>query len=287
MMKISVSSYSYSQYTSAGRLTQFDLIQKAKDMGFDAIEFLGIEPHDGSSVVEYAAKLRRECERLDMPVSNYTFGCDFLNCANMDEEIARVKGQIDIAEILGAVSVRHDATIGYRTGRYRGFDTVLPILADACRKVTEYAAAKGIRTMVENHGFFVQDSIRVEKLVQAVNHPNFGLLVDMGNFACVDEVPYEAVSRVAPFAFYVHAKDFHIKSPMMPNPGAGFFQSRSGMYLRGAIIGHGDIPVRHCLTALKKSGYDGYVGIEFEGMEDCITGLQVGLSNLRRYINEC
>lgn len=286
MMKVSVSSYSFSQYTSDGRLTQFELVQKAKDMGFDAIEIVEIQPHDGSTEPEYAAKLREECARLDMPISNYTFGADFLN-RDFDAEIARVKGQIDIAEILGATSVRHDVTVGYPAGSYKGFDTVLPILADACRQVTEYAAAKGIRTMVENHGYFAQDSIRVEKLVQAVNHPNFGLLVDMGNFTCADEVPYVAVGRVAPFAFYAHAKDFHIKSPMLPNPGAGFFQSRSGMYLRGAIIGHGDVPVRHCLTALKRAGYDGYIAIEFEGMEDCIKGLEIGLENLRRYIAEC
>lgn len=285
-MKVSVSSYSFSQYTSKGLLNQLQLVQKAKEMGFDAIEFVEIQPHDGSSKEEYAKKLRQECERLEMPISNYTFAADFLNCEDLPTEIQRVKSQIDMAEILGATSVRHDATVGYPAGSYRGFDTVLPILADACRQVTEYAALKGIRTMVENHGFFAQDSTRVEKLVQAVNHPNFGLLVDMGNFTCADEDPAVAVGRVAPFAFYAHAKDFHIKSPMLPDPGAGFFQSRNGNYLRGAIIGHGDVPVKHCLTALKRAGYDGYIAIEFEGMEDCIQGLEIGLSNLRRYLSE-
>ena len=35
--------------------------------------------------------------------------------------------------------------------------------------------------------------------------------------------------------------------------------------------------------ALKRTGYDGYLSIEFEGMEDCIQGISVGLANLRRY----
>ena len=73
---------------------------------------------------------------------------------------------------------------------------------------------------------------------------------------------------------------------MEPNPGDGFFCSRNGTYLRGAIVGHGNVPVRHCLKALKQAGYDGYVAIEFEGMEDCIQGLTIGLANLRRYIAE-
>ena len=89
--------------------------------------------------------------------------------------------------------------------------------------------------MSENHGFFAQDSDRVEKMVNAVASNNYGLLVDIGNFTCADEDPAIAVGRVAPYAFHVHAKDFHIKSAMEPNPGAGFFRSRNGTYLRGAI----------------------------------------------------
>ena len=60
--------------------------------------------------------------------------------------------------------------------------------------------------------------------------------------------------------------------------------SRGGNYLRGAIIGHGDIPVVQCLSVLKRSGYDGYVSIEFEGIESTMTGIEIGLENLKRFI---
>ena len=140
--------------------------------------------------------------------------------------------------------------------------------------------------MVENHGFFCQDSERVEKLVNSVANDNFGLLCDMGNFLCADENPVDAFSRVAPNAFYCHAKDFHVKSGMGSDPGEGFFKSRAGNYLRGAIIGHGDVPVVQCLSILKNAGYDGYIAIEFEGLEDCEKGISIGLSNLRRYVEQ-
>jgi sugar phosphate isomerase/epimerase len=290
MMKVSVSTYSYIQLINSGKMTQFDCIGKAKEMGFDAVEIESIHPHDGSSPKEYAKKLGEEAKRLNMPISNFTFGADLLNGSNgdMKAEIARIKEMIDLAEIMGAKSVRHDATYGYPKGtrKYRGFEDILPVLAAACREVTEYAASKGIKTMVENHGFFSQDSDRVEKLVNTVAHENFGLLVDMGNFLCADEAPAIAVGRVAPYAFYAHAKDFHVKSAMAPNPGEGFFQSRNGNYLRGSIIGHGDVPVKHCLMALKKAGYEGYIAIEFEGMEEPIMALNIGLANLKRYISE-
>lgn len=42
-MKISVSSYSFQQKLDSRELTQFDCIAKAKEMGFDAIEFEGME----------------------------------------------------------------------------------------------------------------------------------------------------------------------------------------------------------------------------------------------------
>ena len=285
-MKISASTYSFNRLLLNGTYNQFTLIEKVKEMGFDAIEFVGLNPHDGSTLEEYAAKLRKECERVGLEISNYTVGADFLNGSNGDTkaEIERVKKEVDLAEILGAKSMRHDATGGL--GRGKSFDMLLPVIADACREVTEYAEKKGVKTMVENHGFFCQDALRVEKLFTAVNHPNFGLLCDMGNFLCADDDPAKAFSIVAPYAFYVHAKDFHIKSSEGTNPGEGFFQTRCGNYIRGAIVGHGNVPIKSCLSALKKFEYPGMIAIEFEGMEDNIEAMRIGLANLRRYTEE-
>lgn len=284
-MKIAASTYSFSQYLSDGRMTQLDCIAKAKELGFDAVEFVDVCPPEGTDQLAYAHRLREECDRLNMPVSNFTVGAELLHpAAGQREEIERVKGMVDLAVILGARSLRHDATAGYEPGSRscHGFDDALTVIAPACREITEYAAEKGVRTMVENHGFFCQDSDRVERLVNTVAHENFGLLTDMGNFLCADENPAAAFGRVAPYAFYVHAKDFYVKSGNGFDPGEGFFRSRSGNYLRGAIVGQGDVPLRHCLSALKAVGYTGAVAIEFEGMEDCLTGLRIGLANLRR-----
>ena len=285
-MKISASTYSFNRLLVNGTYNQLSLIGKVKELGFDAIEFVGLEPHDNSSLEEYAVKLRKECERAKLEISNYTVGADFINGSGGDTkaEIERVKKEVDLAAILGAKSMRHDATTGL--GRGKSFDMLLPIIADACREVAQYAEKKGIKTMVENHGFFCQDALRVEKLFSAVNHPNFGLLCDMGNFLCADDDPAKAFSIVAPFAFYVHAKDFHIKSAEGTSPGEGFFQTRGGTYIRGAIVGHGNVPIKSCLYALKKADYQGMIAIEFEGMENNIDAMRIGLANLRKYTEE-
>lgn len=287
-MKFSVSSYSFQRLLNNGTYTQLDLIKIVKDMGFDGIEFIDLMPPEDVTDAEYAATLRKEAKKQGIEIVNYTIGADFLGEKGWEAEAERLFGQVDIAEILGAKGMRHDATGGFKgeDKKYKSFDSALPILADGCRKVTEYAAKKGIATMVENHGYFCQDSDRVEKLVNAVANPNFGLLVDMGNFMCADDEPAKAVGKLASYAKFVHAKDFHVKSGSGPNPGDGFFCTRGGEYLRGAVVGQGNVPVYQCIQTLKRSGYDGFVSIEFEGVEDNLWAIKTGLENLKRYAAE-
>lgn len=287
-MKIAVSSYSFSQYIRDGRLTQLTCIAKAKELGFDAIEFTDLQSPEGVTEEEYAHQIRQECDRVGLPVSNYTIGADLLN-RDLKEEVERLKKKVDIAAILGTSSMRHDACWGWKEGNVRGpqgLRNIVDRLAEGCREVSEYAKTKGIRTMVENHGTFLQDADRVEMLINTVNCDNFGWLCDMGNFLCADENPAVSYGKAAPYAFYAHAKDFILKSGNEPNPGDCFFQTRAGNYLRGTIIGHGVVPVKQCLQILKNNGYDGFIGVEFEGVEDCILGISVGLANLRRFVKE-
>jgi sugar phosphate isomerase/epimerase len=225
---------------------------------------------------------------VGIDIVNYTIGADFLKGSNGDlqAEIDKVKAEVDIAEILGVPGMRHDASSGWPDDRVgpKSFEAALPRLAEGCRSVTEYAAEKGIKTMVENHGRFCQESMRVEQLVTAVDHPNFGVLIDMGNFVCADDDPATAVGRLMPYAFHCHAKDFHIKSGAGVAPGKGWFESRAGNYLRGAIIGHGNVDVLHCLKIMNRDGFSGVLSIEYEGIEDVLTGIQMGHDNLRRMV---
>lgn len=287
-MKIGVSSYSFQQLINSGAETHLSIISKAKEIGFDGIEFIDLDVPDGMTEEEFAKALKAESDRVGIPIIAYTVGANLLGENGLDAEVERICRKVDIAEILGAKFMRHDAawrmpeSIKY----HAGFEQVLPTLIDGCKRVTEYAKSKNIVTSIENHGFFCQDSDRVAKIVTGVADDNFGVLIDIGNFCCADENSADAVSNLAPYAKHVHAKDFHIKSGNGFNPGEGFFKSRGGNYLRGSIIGHGDIPVYQCLSILKSSGYDGWVSVEFEGLEDCLKGIKIGFDNLKKVISE-
>ena len=275
-MKISVSSYSFSRQRPDQDPAEF--IAMAKELGFAAIEYV-------DSDVKNPQRLREESERLGLPVVCYCVGADFLQNSPR-YEFDRLRKQVDIAEALGCKMMRHDASEGYDgpEARRNSFERALPVLAEGCRMVTEYAAERGVATMVENHGQFCQDSGRVASLIGAVNHPNFGALADIGNFVCADEDPARAVGILAPMARHVHIKDFHCKPGAGDDPGEGWFRSRGGNFLRGAIVGHGNIPVRQCVDTLGRAGYDGYASIEFEGMEDCVQALRIGKENLEKMI---
>ena len=286
-MKTCVSSYSFNKLMQKGELNQLTAMLKAKELGFDAMDFSGINPHDGKSVIEYAKMLREEADKIDFPIVSLVISADLINGRDgrtPEEEIEYVKGMVDVGAILGVKTMRHDAVSSL--GKYKSFDALLPTLAKRIDEIAEYAKTKGIKTCVENHGKLCQDPDRVERLFNAVESDNFGLLCDMGNFLCTDADPVKAVSLVAPYAVFVHTKDFYVKPGNTDNPGGGHFISRGGNYLKGTIIGHGVVPVKQCMKILKNAGYNGYFSIEFEGMEDNIEALTIGLANLKRFIAE-
>ena len=287
-MKIGISSYSFSRLVRTGEMEQVAVIAKAREIGFDVIEFSTIAVPEGKTLPDFAGELREEAARVGIEIANYTIGADFLKGSGGDvqAEIARVREEVDVAEILGSPGIRHDATGGWPADHpgAKSFEAALPRLAEGCRGVTEYAAEKGIKTMVENHGRFCQESIRVEQLVTAVDHPNFGVLIDIGNFLCADDDPAIAVGRLMPYAFHCHAKDFHVKPGTEVYPGQGWMESRGGNYLRGAIIGHGNVALFQCLKIMHREGYQGVLSIEFEGMEDVLMAIQAGHDNLRRLV---
>ena len=285
-MKFAVSSYSLSQLVSKGLKTELELVSVAKELGFDGIEFAEIHTPDGENKTEYAKRLKAECERVGVEPVQYSVGADFIygSDGNLQDEINRLKGEVDVAVALGVKGMRHDATGGYKDEdkKYLGFSNALPRIVEGYREVTEYAEKKGIKTMIENHGYFCQDSDRVEAIITGVSHKNFGALIDIGNFLCADENPVTAVSRLASFASYVHTKDFHVKSGSEFAPCDGFFTTRGGNYLRGAVLGHGNVPVYQTLKILKDSGYNGYITLEFEGHEDAMTACEWGLNTLKK-----
>ncbi|CAH0119519.1 MULTISPECIES: sugar phosphate isomerase/epimerase [unclassified Paenibacillus] len=280
-MKLGVSSYSLQGAAEREGMTILDMIRWTAELGGEHVEIVPI----GFDLVErpeLAAQIRQTAEEAGIELSNYAIGANFMKGTETEyaAEIERVMKHVDAARQLGVTRMRHDAA--WRPTdeiSVDDFERDFEALVRACRTVAEYAGQFGIVTSVENHGYYIQASERVGRLVRAVDREHFRTTLDVGNFLCVDENPSIAVRNNIPLASMVHVKDSR-------NPGEGWFKTAYGNYLRGAIAGHGDIDMYEIIRIVKRSGYDGYISIEFEGMEECKSAIKIGMENIRRIWDE-
>lgn len=284
-MKIGVSSYSFKKYIQQTKCDYIKICDIAKEIGYDGIEFINLDDESFSITndpLAAAKQIREHCEKIGLDVIAYTVGANFL-CDDPEKEVERVKQMVDVAAELGAPLIRHDVCWALPKKPLYTYRDAIKDMAPYIRKVTEYAKTKGIRTCTENHGFIFQDPARVEELILAVGNENYGWLCDMGNFLCADCDPVKAVTVAAPYVFHAHAKDFLFKSAVYPRPDH-FFDTAGGNHIRGTVIGHGVVPIYNCVEILKRTGYNGYLSVEFEGMEECLPAIKAGFNCLKSIV---
>lgn len=289
-MKVGLSTYSLVELIKDKKMSVLDAIQWIADNGGEHVEIVPF----GFDLVnndELIYSIRDKAGEVGIEISNYAILANLIkeDDEEYEKEIQRVIGHVDIANKLGVKLMRHDVSAFSRPAEINAIENYekdMPKMVDACRRIADYASKFGITTTVENHGFYVNGSDRVQRLMQMVDRPNFKSTLDVGNFLCVDEEPLVGVKKNIPYAVMVHFKDFYIR-PYYRNYGEGkWFVSNHGNFLKGSIIGHGDMDVWHIMKMVKESGYDGYISVEFEGMEECRTGSKIGMDNVRRIWNE-
>lgn len=290
-MKIGLSSYSLLNAIKSGEMSILDAIRWIADNGGEHME---IVPY-GYTLIdnpELADAVRETAKEAGIALSNYSMPANFVQdtLELFNEEVARVKTHVDLVHRLGMKHIRHDVTaftISQEQMTIKWFEDNLHLMVKGSQQIADYAAQYEITTTIENHGFSVQSSDRVQRVLHAVDRPNFKTTLDVGNFMCVDEDSIIGVKKNLPYASIIHFKDFYFR-PYDQHPGEGdWFLTSNGNYLRGAIVGHGDIEIRKIVKLIKESGYDGYMTIEFEGMEECKAASRIAMDNLRRFWDEC
>lgn len=282
-MKLGMSSYSLVEALNSGEMSILDVIDWTSEHGGEHIELvpMGYTLTDNPDLIE---AIKQKANERNIDISNYAIGADFLPETEeaFEQEIARVKKEVDTAAELGVKRMRHDVSFKPpEETSYKQFAKDLPRLVEACQRIADYAKAYGIVTSIENHGFYIQASERIQRLIHEVNRPNFKTTLDTGNFLCVDEDPIAGVKNNIPYASMIHVKDFYQRPLSWEIPGPGWLTTTAGNYLRGAITGHGDIDLREVIKVIKSSGYDGYISIEFEGFEECRKACEISLDNVR------
>ncbi len=299
-MNIGLSSYSLDREIASGRMTLGEAVDWAAKQGAACMELVPFafrfdDETTGKIDESAVARVKKQAADAGVRLCNYSVLADFCREGEaLEREIARVCHEVDIAAALGLDRMRHDVCAFRRPqaqNTLADFERWLPVMADAAARVCAHGKKQGVRTLIENHGFFANGCDRVQRVLAAVGDDNYGLLLDTGNIVCVDEDAAVAAATLAPVTRMVHLKDFYIRSR---DPGdstqfdcaGSWFRSRGGKYLRGAILAQGDLDIPAVLGALKRAGYDGDIVIEFEGLEDARYASAVGMQNARRLWDE-
>jgi sugar phosphate isomerase/epimerase len=147
----------------------------------------------------------------------------------------------------------------------RGHETPLPGYTDDdgfawCIECIEQCLPRaeqlGVVLALENHWGLTRTADGLLRILDAIESPWLGALMDTGNFL---EDPYDDLERIAPRAVFVQAKTYF---------GGGEWYTLDLDYPRIARI-------------LREAGYNGFVSLEFEGKEDPHTGVPKSLALLR------
>ena len=192
-----------------------------------------------------------------------------------DKEIAKQKEWIEMTYILGGKYCR--VLSGQRRPEL-SVDEGVRLAAECIKACLPYAQEKGITLILENHykddfweyPEFAQQMDVFCKLVDAVEHPNFGVNYDPSNTFLAGEDPLELLKRVSHRVVTMHASDRYLKYGTIEDlrkeeGGAMGYAKR----LSHGEIGKGMNDYDAIFTELKRVGFNGWISIEdgVDGMD--------------------
>jgi len=204
-------------------------------------------------------------------------------------QVSRQKRWIDMTYTLGGKYCR--VLSGQRRPEL-SMEEGVKLAADCIMECLPYAQERGITLILENHykddfweyPEFAQKMDVFIALVNAVNHPNFGINYDPSNAYLAGEDPITLLYQVSPRVLTMHASDRYLIEGTLEDlrreeDGSAGYAKR----LRHGEIGKGLNDYDAIFTELKRAGFDGWISIEdgIEGMDQ----LARSVAFLRRKIN--
>jgi len=111
----------------------------------------------------------------------------------------------------------------------------------------------GIKLADENHIDYNADEML--ELIHNVNHPNFGINFDTGNFLRVLDDPIQGMEKLAKFTFSTHVKDLKV------NPQAAV---NDWYFFSCTPVGDGLVDNQKLAQLLKDAKYEGFLAMEID-----------------------
>lgn len=259
--KLSLAQWSLHKAIWEKTLNPYDFAAKAKELGFDGIEYVNQLYTDVTKAKNKNNALKQFIAQSNAAakvqgVENVLIMIDGegdLAVPSQNERntaIENHKTWVEVAAAMGCHSIRINL-FGERDEQ-----AWIAQSAESMRKLGEFASSYKVNIIVENHGYLSSNAQLVMKMLDQVNLSNCGTLPDFGNFClereagkrwdakCIKEYDrYQGVEELLPRAFAVSAKSHDF------DPQGNETHTDYGRMLQ----------------LVKNAGYNGFIGVEYEG----------------------
>jgi sugar phosphate isomerase/epimerase len=278
-IKLGISSYSYWHFKTA-KVPIETVIDKSAEIGVEGVDILhrqmdlSEKGELDSSTRAYCQKLKRHAFRNGIDLMCLSIHQDFVDPKPEERQrnIDHTLKCIELAYQMGIPSIR------LNSGRWntiesfddlmkaRGEEPVLPghteeegfkWCIDSIENCLPKAAECGVVLALENHWGLTRTPEGHLRILNAIQSPWLGALMDTGNYL---ENPYSKLEQIAPKTVFVQAKTY---------PGGGEWYTLDLDYKRIAAI-------------LANVNYTGYVSLEMEGKEDPNKAVPKSIALLRK-----
>lgn len=277
-VKLALSTYSYWHFRGE-KVPVEKVMEKASALGVPGIDLLhrhmGIDEYGrlDAATHAYCKNLKRHALHCGVDLVCLSILQDFVSpeAAERKRWIVHTNKCIEIAYALGVPCIR------ISSGRWKtipDFETLMkargiePALSgykeddafkwciDSIQICADVAEERGVVLALENHWGLSGTPEGQLRIIDAINSPWLGALMDTGNFM---DNPYDKLAKIAPKTVFVQAKTYD---------GGGEFYTLNLDYARIAKI-------------LRDVNYTGYVSLEMEGKENPETAVPKGLATIR------
>ncbi|MEW5815360.1 MAG: sugar phosphate isomerase/epimerase family protein [Spirochaetota bacterium] len=273
-MKPAICHYSFHRTWVSKGWSVKELAQAVKELGADGIDFHTRYLGDAGIT---AKDIKEALRATRLHLCGLSISNDF-NQIDPTDFLTQIKTVIKWIEFASVVKAPVSRIFGGSIDDRKNKDTIETGIArviNALGEVVRVAEKNGVVLALENHGGLPGTGEEQVRILQAINSPSLRATVDMGNYLECGQEGEEGTKIAAPYAAYVHIKDYK-KVSDRSNPW--------GWTLKNCAVGEGDVNHKKCIEILKESSYDGYIALEYEGTEVEETGVMKSFNYMKKLL---